>query len=180
MELTVEALPDDLCPNKFEREMNSVDLVDVSVVSVKSEDVIPTGKRRGRPKKPESPVTERKFIRYYCGTRVCPKTKKTFFVLVPVKEEPDVEDSYEYQLMYDCEPVIKDDDDDDDIEDDDPDNFATTCENDQSEIKELEKELENLSEEYEKPKRKRTRKTKETNSQPVTLVFFILPTKICQ
>lgn len=88
------------------------------------------------------------------------------FILVPVKEEPDVEDSYEYELMYDCEPVIKDDDD----EDDDNGNFAA-YENDQNEIQELQKELENLSE-YEKPKKKRTRKTKEANSQPVTLVNF--------
>lgn len=78
-----------------------------------------------------------------------------------VKEEPDVEDSYEYQLMYDCEPVIKDDDEDDD----DNDNFAVY--EDRNEIQELEKELENLSD-YEKPKKKRTRKSKDTNSQPVT------------
>lgn len=91
-------------------------------------------------------------------------TKDDNFLLVSVKEEPDVEDGFEYQLMYDCEPVIKDDDD----EDDDTDNFAA-YENDQNEIQELEKELENLSE-YEKPKKKRTRKSKETNSQSVTLV----------
>lgn len=92
----------------------------------------------------------------------------TIFHLVSVKDEPDVEDAYEYQLMYDCEPVIKDDDDEEE-EDDDTDNFAA-YENDQNEIQELEKELESLSE-YEKPKKKRTRKSKETaNSQPVTLV----------
>lgn len=86
------------------------------------------------------------------------------FLLVPVKEEQDIEDSYDYELMYDCEPVIKDDDDDDD----DTDNFGA-YENDQNEIQELEKELENLSG-CEKPKKRRTRKTKVTNSQPVTLV----------
>ncbi|KAG4065634.1 hypothetical protein HA402_012624 [Bradysia odoriphaga] len=141
MEITVEALQGDLCDDKFEHELNTVDLVTESVDSEKSEEeVVLTTRRRGRPKKTESPVTE-----------------------VPVKDEPEIEDTYEYQLMYDCEPVIKDDDDDDDG---DADNF-TTYENDQSEIQELEKELENLSE-YEKPKKRKTRKTKEAISQPVT------------
>lgn len=84
-----------------------------------------------------------------------------FFLIVSVKEEPDIDDNYDYQLMYDCEPVIKDDDDDDEN-----DNFVM-CENDSNEIEELEKELNDLSD-YTKPKRKRTRKTKETDSQPVT------------
>lgn len=86
-----------------------------------------------------------------------------FTQTVPVKDEPNIEDGYEYELMYDCEPVIKDDDDDDH---EDADNF-TAYENNQSEIQELEKELESLSE-YEKPKKRKTRKTKETISQPVT------------
>lgn len=70
--------------------------------------------------------------------------------------------------MYDCEPVIKDDDDDDD---EDNDNFGVY--EDRNEIQELEKELENLSD-YEKPKKKRTRKSKDTNSQPVTLVHSFI------
>lgn len=56
--LPTETLPGDLCKEKFDQEMNSVDLVNGNV-SVRSEgDVLPTGKKRGRPKKVDSPVTD--------------------------------------------------------------------------------------------------------------------------
>lgn len=59
MEITVEALEGDLCDDKFEQEMDTVDLVTASIESLKSEDeTIQTTRRRGRPKKTESPVTD--------------------------------------------------------------------------------------------------------------------------
>lgn len=62
MEMTVEALPDDLCHDKFEQEMSTVDLVNVNVSVKSEEDAIPIGKKRGRPKKNESPETDGKFF----------------------------------------------------------------------------------------------------------------------
>lgn len=165
IEIVAEALPADLCHEKFDQELNTVDLVGVGVNVKAEDDAMSTGKKRGRPKKIESPVSDGKICQHK-NTLAALWPDFENFGSVSVKEEPDVEDSYEYQLMYDCEPVIKDDDDDDD---DDTDNFVV-YENDQNEIQELEKELENLSE-YEKPKRKRTRKSRDTDSgQPVTLV----------
>lgn len=64
MEITAEALPGDLCHDKFEQEMDTVVNVNVSVKS--EEDAVPIVKRRGRPKKIESPVTDGKTIEAFC------------------------------------------------------------------------------------------------------------------
>lgn len=68
IELVSEALPGDLCHEKFDQEMDTVDLVDVSVSVKSEEDTIPTGKKRGRPKKNESPdgKTIRTSNKYHC------------------------------------------------------------------------------------------------------------------
>lgn len=63
IEIVADALPEDLCDEKFEQEMNTVDLVDVSVSVKSEEDTIPIGKKRGRPKKNESPVSDGKTYR---------------------------------------------------------------------------------------------------------------------
>ncbi|KAJ6645360.1 Zinc finger protein [Pseudolycoriella hygida] len=136
-DITTDTLPVDLCDDKLEIQLPTEDLCNVT--SLKIEEVAaPIVKKRGRPKKNESQGVD-----------------------VSVKEELEVEDSYEYQLMYDCEPVIKDDREDND----DMDNFAS-YESDHNEIQELEKELEDLVA-YEEPKRKRKRKTKDASKQPV-------------
>lgn len=63
MEITVEALQADLCDDKFEQEMNTVDLVTPSVDCIKSdEEIVANTRRRGRPKKTESPVTDEGMI----------------------------------------------------------------------------------------------------------------------
>lgn len=61
MEITAEAMPGDLCHDKFEQEMNTVDLVSANV-NVTSEDSVSIVKKRGRPKKIESPLTDGKTI----------------------------------------------------------------------------------------------------------------------
>lgn len=58
IEMTTEVLEDDLCADKFDEEMDTVDLVDVNVSVKSEEEAAPTVKRRGRPKKIESPVTD--------------------------------------------------------------------------------------------------------------------------
>lgn len=58
IEMTTEALQVDLCSDKFEEEMDTVDLVDTNASVKSEEEAVPTGKRRGRPKKVESPVTD--------------------------------------------------------------------------------------------------------------------------
>lgn len=74
MELTVEAveaLPGVLCNDKFEEEMSTVELVNVSVSVNSEDDAIPIGKKRGRPKKIESPETDGKV---FCLNACMPST----------------------------------------------------------------------------------------------------------
>lgn len=54
----METLSSDLCDEKFDQEMNTVDLVDINVRVKAEEDASPSGKRRGRPKKGESPALD--------------------------------------------------------------------------------------------------------------------------
>lgn len=56
--MTAEALTEDLCDDKFEQEMDTVDLVNESVSVKSEEDAIPMGRKRGRPKKNESSSTD--------------------------------------------------------------------------------------------------------------------------